>query len=134
MPLRALALRCGIAALAVISTYAMAQDKSSGTRVSPGGTTRVFVMAGFDADCRSLGKPQITVTAPPAKGTVSFREGQTTTVQYSLSGKCIGTKVQGTGIYYTANANAAGPDQFAIEARLGSGEVASRSFRLNISD
>lgn len=129
--LRHAILAAGLALAGTSST--LAQDKP-GTRVSPGASTRVFVMAGFDVNCQSLPKPQITITAPPAKGTVSFREGQTTTVQYSLSGKCIGAKVQGTGIYYTANADASGPDQFSIEARAPSGEVASRSFKLNISD
>lgn len=123
----------GAGILSACTATVSAQEKS-GTRVSPGASTRVFVMAGFDANCQSLAKPQITVTVPPAKGTVTFREGQTTTVQYSLSGKCIGSKVQGTGIYYTANANAAGADQFSIEARTPSGEVASRTFKLNVSD
>lgn len=129
----------GVVLAMAISTattqFALAQDRpAAGTRVSPGASTRVFVMAGFDANCQSLPRPQIVVTVPPAKGAVSFREGQTTTVQYSLSGKCIGAKVQGTGIYYTANADAAGPDTFSIEARMPSGEVASRTFKLNVAD
>jgi hypothetical protein len=124
------------AAAALLPALAAAAEErpKTGTRVSPGASTRVFVMAGFDANCQSLPKPQITVTVPPAKGAVSFRDGQTTTIQYSLSGKCIGAKVQGTGIYYTANANAEGPDTFSVEARMPTGEVASRTFKLNISD
>lgn len=121
--------------LCLVAPAASAQDKTAaGTRVSPGASTRVFVMAAFGTDCGQLPAPAIQITVPPAKGAVSFREGQTTTVQYSLSGKCTGTKVQGTGIYYTANADAQGPDTFSIEARLSTGEVASRTFRLNISD
>jgi hypothetical protein len=127
------------AALAVVgmagSGIAGAQETGkTGTRVSPGGTTCVFVMAGFDAACQSTGYPQISIVTPPTKGQVSLREGQGTTVQYSLSGKCVGAKVLGTGIYYTAGAGTDGPDSFTISAKLGSGETAERSFKLNISD
>lgn len=104
------------------------------SRVSPGKSTRVYVMAAFDAQCRPVPAPQIVVTVPPAKGSVSFREGQTTTVQSSLTGNCIGQRVSGTGVYYTAGENAAGEDKFAIEARLSTGEVAGRSFQMFISD
>jgi hypothetical protein len=124
-----------VAAVVAAASGTLAQEPSRGaTRVSPGGTTRVFVMAGFDSQCRSTPSAQITVDVPPAKGSVSMREGQGTTVQYSLSGSCIGAKVQGVGIYYSARPNTEGADTFSISARLASGETASRTFHLNISE
>ena len=103
-------------------------------RVVPGNSTRVFVMAAFDAKCQSLAAPPIEIVQAPAKGSVSFREGQTTTVQTSLSGSCVGSRVSGTGIYYTAGADKGGEDRFTISARLATGEVATRSFQMFIAE
>ena len=120
---------------AASSLQVQAQEPAKGgTRVSPGGTTRVYVMAAFDKDCQSLAKPAIIVTAPPAKGQVSFREGPTIVVQQSLSGQCLGTRVTGTGIYYTASPGSTGVDSFSITATLATGEVAQRTFQLKIED
>ena len=125
-----------LAALALVATLpAAAQEPPrGGTRVSPGGTTRVYVMAAFDKDCVSLPKPEIAITTPPAKGHVSLREGQTVVVQQSISGSCLGQRVTGTGVYYTAGADASGPDSFRISARLSTGEVTERTFQLRIED
>jgi hypothetical protein len=118
-----------------ISGSAVAQDERlTGTRVSPGGTTRVYVMAAFDSQCNTTGAAVIDIVTPPAQGTVSLRPNQSTTIMASLSGKCIGARVQGTGIYYVANAKAAGRDTFSIRARLGTGEVVDKSFQLRIED
>lgn len=126
----------GAICLAVpMATSAQSPETPPGmSRVSPGKSTRVYVMAAFDDQCKSVAAPQIAVTAAPVKGSVSFREGQTTTVQSSLTGKCIGQRVTGTGVYYTAKETASGEDGFSIEARLTTGEVASRSFKMFISD
>ena len=122
-------------AACILALPALAQEQPRGaTRVSPGGTTRVYVMAAFDKDCGSLPKPAITITTPPAKGEVSLREGQTVVVQQSLSGQCLGSRVTGTGIYYTAGASASGVDTFSISATLATGEVATRVFQLTIAD
>ena len=104
------------------------------TRVSPGASTRVWIMAAWDDKCQPLAAPRIDVVTKPAKGTVSFREGQATTVRSSRAGTCIGARVTGTGIYYTANAHTEGADAFAIEANLVTGETTARSFRMNIAD
>jgi hypothetical protein len=104
------------------------------SRVSPGASTRVWIMAAFDDKCLPMAAPQIEVTAKPAKGNVTFRSGQGTTVKTSKSGTCIGARVTGTGVYYTANADAEGPDVFAIEARLPTGEIATRRFHMTIGD
>ena len=124
------------ATAAVWAGYAaLAQDVPAGmTRVSPGASTRVFVMAGFDDQCQPVAKPAIEVVKAPRKGSVSFREGQSTTIMSSLSGKCIGQRILGTGIYYTASGNVAGEDAFTIEARLATGEIATRSFQMFIAD
>ena len=91
-------------------------------------------MAAFDEACRALAAPKVEITIMPAKGVVTFREGQMTTVKSSRSGTCIGARVAGTGVYYTANAGADGADTFTIEARLSTGEVATRSFQMNIAN
>ncbi len=112
-----------------------AQETPPGmSRVSPGASTRVFVMAAFDDACKEIAAPSIEIVKPPRKGSVSFRERQTTTIQSSLSGKCTGQRVTGTGIYYTARMDTAGEDAFSIAARLATGEVATRSFQMFISD
>jgi hypothetical protein len=116
---------------ALAAGEALAQER--GTKVVPERPARVFVMAGFDAACKSVDPVKITITAQPAQGQVTLRPGQETTVQYSASGKCIGTRVVGTGIYYTARADAAGADTFAIAAQIGSGEPVTRTFELRIA-
>jgi len=111
-----------------------ASGERDGVRRSPvvaGRRARVFVMAGFGTQCESLAAPAITITAPPAKGTVAFEAGQETVVNTSASGTCIGQKVTGTGIYYTARAGESGSDTFTIEAELG-GDVTQRTFSVEI--
>ena len=122
-------------AMIAVSPLATAQETPHGmSRVSPGASTRVFVMAAFDDACKPIAAPAIEVVKPPGKGSVSFREGQATTIISSLSGKCIGQRITGTGIYYAARPDAAGEDGFSITARLATGEIATRSFQMFISD
>jgi len=105
-----------------------------GVRRSPvvaGRRARVFVMAGFGAKCESLPAPAIAITAAPSKGTVTFEPGQETTINTSASGTCIGQRVLGTGIYYTAREGETGADTFSIQAELG-GDVTQRTFSVEI--
>ncbi len=114
---------------------ALAQDTPAGmTRAVPDRPTRVFIMAAFDDACRSLPAPPIEITEPPRKGTVQFRPGQSTTVQITATGKCKGATVTGTGIYYAARADASGEDRFTISARSPTGEIATRTFQMFISE
>lgn len=124
----------GLAVAGGVSQSSAQETPPGMTRVSPGKSTRVFVMAAFDDACKPIAAPSIQVTAPPRKGSVSFREGQTTMIMSSLSGKCIGERVQGTGIYYTASPDGAGEDAFEITARLATGAVTTRGFKMFISD
>ena len=101
--------------------------------VVAGRRSRVFVMAGFGEKCESLATPNLTVTQPPQKGDVSFEPGQETTVNNSATGTCIGQRVTGTGIYYTARPGQTGQDSFAVEAELG-GSVTQRTFSVEIVD
>jgi hypothetical protein len=105
-----------------------------GTRVKPGEPTRVFVMAGFTPECAFKGFPEMQLDTQPAKGQVAFKPGEATTIQYSLSGKCVGSQVQGTGIYYTPVAGQSGEDTFTVTGRLGSGEPATRTFSVIIDE
>jgi hypothetical protein len=118
------------------STSAIAQDNvERGTKVVPERPARVFVMAGFDATCKAVTPIGIVVTKPPTKGQVTLREGQETTIQYSLSGNCRGARVAGTGIYYTAAKGSIGQDTFTVQARVGRGsEPATRTFTVRIAD
>jgi hypothetical protein len=104
------------------------------TPVVPGRPARVFIFAGFGDKCEPVAAPEITVTAAPAKGDVSFKPGQETTIQTSAQGTCLGQKTTGTGIYYTARAGQAGTDRFSIVAKLPSGETASRTFEVRIAE
>ena len=104
------------------------------TPVVPGRRARVFVFAGFGKQCEPVAAPQITITAPPAKGDITFVPSQETTIQYSAQGTCIGQKVQGTGVYYTARAGQKGTDRFALSAKLGTGETADRTFEVRIEE
>jgi hypothetical protein len=122
-----------IALLALWSNPAHAAGKA--TRVKPGEATRVFVMAGFTPDaCAFKGFPDMQLDAQPTKGQVAFKTGEATTIQYSLSGKCIGTQVQGTGIYYTPVAGQTGEDTFTVSGRLGTNEPATRTFSVIIDE
>mgnify|MGYP001329996980 FL=1 len=123
-----------VAAAASLGVASAQEPAAEPTRVSPGASTRVWIMAAFDDKCQAMTAPRIEITVQPAKGGVSLREGQSTTIKSSRSGTCIGARVTGTGVYYTAGASAAGPDTFSIEARLPTGEVAARTFRMNVSD
>lgn len=105
-----------------------------GTPVVPGRPGRVFIMAAFSPkDCRPMGDPQMTIDNPPKQGDVSFKPGQETTIQYSLTGKCTGQRVPGTGIYYTARAGATGTDSFSVSARMPDGTTATRAFNVRIA-
>jgi hypothetical protein len=99
--------------------------------VVAGRRARVFVMAGFGENCESLEAPTVTVTQAPAKGSVSFEPGQETTIKTSASGTCIGQRVLGTGIYYTARPGETGTDTFSVEASLGS-SITRRTFVVEI--
>lgn len=115
--------------------FAIAQETAAGmTRAVPDRPTRVFIMAAFDDACRSLPAPPIEITEPPKKGTVQFRPGQSTTVQVTATGKCKGAAVTGTGIYYAARADASGEDRFTISVRSSTGEIATRTFQMFISE
>lgn len=102
--------------------------------VVAGRRARVFVMAGFDADCKSQPEPTITVTAAPSKGEVSFQPGQQTTIRASAAGTCAGATVTGTGIYYTARLGETGQDTFTISALSSSGNATDRTFTVTIVD
>lgn len=115
---------------------AAAPATGDGVRREPvvaGRRARVFVMAGFGDTCESLPAPAVTVTRQPAKGSVTFEPGQETTVNTSASGTCIGARVTGTGIYYTARPGETGSDTFAVEASLGN-SVTQRAFTVEITE
>lgn len=95
---------------------------------------RVFVFAGVGKKCEVVPEPEITITAPPAKGDISLKPGQATQIMSSAQGTCIGAKARGTGVYYTARAGQLGTDRFVVSARLASGETTSRTFEVTIAE
>lgn len=104
------------------------------TPIVPGRPARVFIFAGVDEACQPLPEPQLTVAKSPAKGEISFRPGQATTIAASGGGTCIGAKATGTGVYYTARASTAGADSFSVTAKLAGGETMTRDFRVEIAE
>jgi len=109
----------------------------AGTRtapVVPGRPGRVFIFAGVDKACAALPEPQVQVSKPPAKGDISFKPGQATTIAASASGTCLGSKATGTGVYYTARPGTSGADSFALTAKLATGETMTRDFTVTISE
>ncbi len=123
-----------LALLAAMLIPGAASEAGHGTRVKADTPTRVFVMAGFAPDCSFKGFPDMQVSAAPTKGQVSFKPGEAMTVQYSLSGNCVGTEVQGTGIYYTPAPGQSGEDTFTVTGKLGTGEPATRTFSVIIDE
>jgi hypothetical protein len=119
---------------ALLTLWSHPSAAASGTRVKRDQPTRVFVMAGFTPECAFKGFPDMQLQAAPAKGQVAFKTGEATTIQYSLSGKCVGSQVEGTGIYYTPAAGQAGEDTFTVSGRLGTGEPATRTFSVIIDE
>lgn len=102
--------------------------------VVAGGPARVFVMAGLGDGCRPVGPPTIQIEQQPAKGAVSLRPGQETTIKTSGKGDCLGQRAVGTGIYYTARAGEKGSDTFTVSARLGDDAPVKRTFTVQIAD
>ncbi len=109
-------------------------DAGSARRVKRETPTRLFVMAGFTPDCAFKGYPELQLDTAPAKGQVAFKQGETTMLQTTLSGSCVGSQVQGTGIYYTPAAGQTGEDTFTVTGRLGSGEPATKTFAIIIDE
>jgi len=93
---------------------------------------RIYIWAGFDEkNCQVL-TPKITISQQPSKGVVNFRENQMTIIKHSNSGKCLGQKLPGTGIYYTARKGQTGSDHFSLTASTSKGHSATRSFQIRI--
>ena len=114
-----------------------APTTDAATRDQPvvaGRPARVFIMAGVGKNCEPIAAPLITVDQPPAKGDVTFKPGQDTTLTATAQGTCVGAKATGTGIYYTARAGTSGTDRFSISAKLASGEISKRTFEVKIAE
>lgn len=105
-----------------------------GRPVVAGRPARMFIFAGFkEKDCSPV-EATYALAEQPTKGTVEFRPGQTTTIMQSGSGKCIGSKLPGTGVYYTAAKGQSGPDRFVVQATTASGQVSTKAFDLKIEN
>jgi hypothetical protein len=130
-PVTLITVAAALLALAAVNPSAEAGSARHVKRETP---TRLFVMAGFTPDCAFKGFPEIQLDQQPAKGQVEFKPGEATTLQMSLSGNCVGTQVQGTGIYYTPAAGQTGEDTFTVTGRLGSGEPATKTFAIIIDE
>lgn len=123
-------LACCVLVGAVVSAQEAGQRTA---KVVPERPARVFIMAAYDDQCRTLPAPTIVIEQAPGKGSVSFRPGQGTTIQASSSGSCAGAKVEGTGIYYTAAKGQSGTDAFTIRASLPDGKSTTRTFTVEIA-
>jgi hypothetical protein len=104
------------------------------TPVVAGRPARLHIAVAFDGACKPLALKSIAVRTPASKGDVTFQEGQTTVINQSASGRCIGTALPGTGVYYTAKAGAAGRDQFAVDIVLSNGQTTTKTFDVMIAE
>jgi hypothetical protein len=130
-----MAQRIVTAALILLTQSSSGSAAESGFKyVTAGRDTRVFVVAGLGANCSSAVAPKIVLTVQPLQGVVTLQPGIPTTIQYSLSGRCIGSPARGIGVNYKANAEAVGKDRFSISVRMPTGELATRDFEIKITD
>jgi hypothetical protein len=119
------------------ATTQAAPTQDAATRKEPvvaGRPARVFVFAGVGTKCEPVAAPVVTITAQPTKGDLTLKPGQDTAIAASAAGTCVGAKTTGTGVYYTARAGATGTDRFAVEAKLASGEISTRTFEVTIAE
>jgi hypothetical protein len=105
-----------------------------GTKVVADAPTRVFVIAGLDSKCRATKQPAVVLTQPPTKGTVTLQPVPPTVMQFSLSGKCIGQRVPGIGVYYQARAGEAGGDTFSFAVKIGRAEPITKTIPVAIAN
>lgn len=109
-----------------------ATERVRGTPVVAGRPARMYIWAGFrEKDCAAL-TPTFAVAQAPARGEVTFQANQPTMIRHSSSGKCIGTSLQGTGIYYTARAGETGDDTFSVIATTPDGGKATKTFNVQV--
>jgi hypothetical protein len=104
------------------------------TPVVAGRPARVHMAAAFDGACAPLPLKSIAVRSAAAKGDVTFREGQSTVINQSASGRCIGATLPATGVYYTAKAGMSGHDRFAIDITLSNGQVTTKTIDVTIAE
>lgn len=124
--------RCICVASAVtMATCASVSAQERTAKFVPDRPGRVYIFAGFDAACQATGPVTVTIVADPKQGAISLREGQETRIA-APPGPCVGTRIKGTGVYYTARAGANGTDTFAVHAKLASGEESTKTFTVEI--
>ncbi len=101
---------------------AAAEHKSLRKAVEPGGEVLVAHHKRYDKKCRPHSVPTVTITRPPAHGTVDVRDG-TFVIDESwhpdAESSCRGISVPGRGIYYRADPKYRGSDTFEYEVILG---------------
>lgn len=124
-------LASAVAAIVAVSLYASANAQERTAKFVPDRPGRVYIFAGFDAACQATGPVTVTIIAEPKQGAISLRDGQETRIA-APPGPCVGTRIRGTGVYYTARAGANGTDTFAVHAKLASGEEATKTFTVEI--
>ncbi|MCH9807725.1 MAG: hypothetical protein K0U74_08345 [Alphaproteobacteria bacterium] len=148
--LLAVALVGAIVSLAACSPNPATQIGSSALQGATGGTletapkrttpviggrpARMFIWAGFDEKNCQPTSAKVVLTEAPAKGSVSFKPNQSTLIKQSSSGKCIGKRMPGTGIYYTARFGEVGHDKFSVTATTPSGQTSTRVFDVMVSE
>jgi hypothetical protein len=92
----------------------------------------MYIWAGFlEKDCSAL-TPTFAVAQQPAKGEISFKPNQMTTIRHSSSGNCLGESLAGTGVYYTARAGVIGDDSFSVIATTPDGSTATKTFQVRV--
>lgn len=110
------------AALAALAFPALA-DQTVRVDVSlrVGATKRLEVVSAHHSDCSTSDARSIEIVAPPALGQISQQEGVPATVKRSISGTCLGARLVGVGIDYTATQP--GTDRFEFDGVFQNGRA-----------
>ncbi len=109
-----------------------AQAAKPAKRVVAAKAAKMYVWNAFmEKDCRPI-EPALSVTQAPARGKLSFKPNESVVVQHSISGKCVGQRMAGTGIYYTPAADQQGMDRFAVTATTPSGQTSTKTFTVEV--
>jgi hypothetical protein len=117
-----------LAAVAMSAAPAWAQplsrQESGQVRTAPAEPVKVASFAAFDRDCRQHGLPALSVTRPPAHGTLSAVPARVRVRRVYDPGQaaqCRARRVNGIAVIYTPRPGFRGTDAFSYDVQLYGG-------------
>ena len=111
--------------LTTTGTPAWAEDEARSATTQAGQEVQIGSHTSFDKKCRAAQMPNITVTAPPANGTVTLRPGKKVVAASAGSANCNGRELPAVLIIYRPKPGFHGTDTVSFTTdwssrRLGS--------------